>query len=41
MLATELAEMSQPPQDRRVMRRFDMRLPAIVKMVGEIQEMIK
>jgi len=38
MLAMELTEMSQPPQDRRVMRRFDMRLPAIVKMIGEIQD---
>jgi hypothetical protein len=38
MLAMELTEMSQPPQDRRVMRRFDMRLPAIVKMTGEVPD---
>jgi len=38
MLAMELTEMSQPPQDRRVMRRFDMRLPAIVKMTGEFPD---
>src|ERR1051325_10976936 len=38
MLAMESIEMPHPPQDRRVMRRFDMRLPAIVKMVGKIQD---
>ncbi len=38
MLAMELSEMSQLPQDRRVMRRFDMRLPATVKMVGDIPD---
>ena len=38
MLAMELTEMSQPPQDRRVIRRFDMRLPAIVKMTGEVPD---
>ena len=38
MLAMESIEMPHPPQDRRVMRRFDMRLPAVVKMVGEIQD---
>ena len=38
MLAMELTEMSQPPQDRRVIRRFDMRLPATVKMTGEVPD---
>jgi hypothetical protein len=38
MFVVEQVEMPQPPQDRRIMRRFDMRLPAIVKTVGEIQD---
>src|SRR5690242_19946656 len=38
MLAMEPAETAESAQDRRLVRRFDMRLPAIVKMVGEIQD---
>jgi hypothetical protein len=38
MLALEQIEMSQPPQDRRNMRRFDMRLSATVKMTGEVPD---
>jgi hypothetical protein len=38
MLAMDQPEMTEPQEDRRGMRRFDMRLPAIVKMVGEIQD---
>ena len=30
--------MQQPPQERRAMRRFDMRLPAAVKIAGAEQD---
>jgi len=35
MLSMEQNEMIETPQDRRVMRRFDMRLPAAIKMTGD------
>jgi hypothetical protein len=38
MLEMGQTEMHQPPQERRVMRRFDMRLPAAVKMSGDIPD---
>jgi hypothetical protein len=34
MLLGRETEMLQPPQDRRLMRRFDMRLPASVRLPG-------
>jgi hypothetical protein len=34
MLSTEQDGMLESPQERRVMRRFDMRLPAAVRMTG-------
>ena len=38
MLEVEQAEMHQPPQERRLMRRFDMRLPATVRMGGSVPD---
>jgi hypothetical protein len=38
MLEMEQTETHQPPQERRVMRRFDMRLPASVRMPGEVPD---
>jgi hypothetical protein len=32
--------MQQPPQERRTMRRFDMRLPAAVTIAGENNELL-
>jgi len=40
MLEMEQPEMQQPPQERRVVRRFDMRLPAAVTMGGDIPDQI-
>jgi len=34
ILATSDLEMQPNPQDRRMMRRFDMRLPAVVRLEG-------
>ncbi len=38
MLSMEQTPMPEPPQDRRVMRRFDMRLPATVTMAGDVPD---
>ncbi len=38
MLAMESTDPQQPPQERRVMRRFDMRLPATVRMTGDVPD---
>jgi hypothetical protein len=38
MLSMGQTEMPETPQDRRVMRRFDMRLPATVKMTGDVPD---
>jgi hypothetical protein len=38
MLSMGQTEMQEPPQDRRMMRRFDMRLPATVKLTGDVPD---
>jgi len=38
MLSMGQNEMPEPPQDRRVIRRFDMRLPATVTMAGDVPD---
>jgi hypothetical protein len=38
MLLERETNMQQPPQERRAMRRFDMRLPAAVRIAGAEQD---
>src|SRR4051794_20508853 len=40
MLLGRETNMQQPPQERRTMRRFDMRLPAAVTIAGENNELL-